>query len=160
MLSIPIWVVLRIGSERDFSAMYIFARYLPIDSRYFILVQKKNVEARDIVTVPSTTCTKIYIFEFILLSDTKVAVKTWKYDLDDTRTMESILDELKIMISVETSREQYQDRSFSQFVIQLIGCGLTPSESIQNGVGIALEQWPFLVLEYAEVKSDLYIVVK
>ena len=73
--------------------------------------------------------------------------------MDDTRTMESILDELKIMISVETSREQYPDRSFSQFVIQLIGCGLTPSESFQNGVGMQLEQWPFLVLEYAEVNT-------
>ena len=80
-----------------------------------------------------------------------MAVKTWKYEPDDKKTMDSIVDELKIMITVEKSRELYADRKFSQFVIQLIGCGLTPQDTVQNGVRLFSEQWPFLVLEYAEV---------
>lgn len=85
----------------------------------------------------------------------RVAVKTWKYGPDDVnlaRTQESIVDELKIMVRVEEKRQQYFDKTFSQFVIQLIGCGLTPSEAYQhpNGYTTQTEACPFLVLEYAE----------
>ena len=40
-----------------------------------------------------------------------------------------------------------------KYVIQLIGCGLTPEETYQEtyGTTIQSEQCPFLVLEYAEV---------
>ena len=86
-----------------------------------------------------------------------VAVKTWKYNSDDinlARTQESIVDELKIMVRVEEKRQLSYDKTFSQFVIQLIGCGLTPTVVDQhpNGYTTHTEGCPFLVLEYAEVQ--------
>jgi len=85
----------------------------------------------------------------------RVAVKTWKYNSDDNnlaRTQESIVDELKIMVRVEEKRQLSYDKMFSQFVIQLIGCGLTPTVVDQhpNGYTTHTEGCPFLVLEYAE----------
>lgn len=85
----------------------------------------------------------------------RVAVKTWKYNSDDinlARTQESIVDELKIMVRVEEKRQLSYDKTFSQFVIQLIGCGLTPTveEHHPNGYTTQTEGCPFLVLEYAE----------
>ena len=89
-----------------------------------------------------------------------MAVKTWKYNSDDinlARTQESIVDELKIMVRVEEKRQLSYDRTFSQFVIQLIGCGLTPTVVDQhpNGYTTHTEGCPFLVLEYAEVWYSL-----
>ena len=86
-----------------------------------------------------------------------VAVKTWNYNSDDinlARTQESIVDELKIMVRVEEKRQLSYDKTFSQFVIQLIGCGLTPTVVDQhpNGYTTHTEGCPFLVLEYAEVQ--------
>ena len=61
----------------------------------------------------------------------------------------SLIEELIIMVKVENFRqkdaqEQQAEENvqlYSQYVIQLLGCGLTPSE----------HQWPFLVIEYADV---------
>ena len=46
-----------------------------------------------------------------------------------------------------TSEEESSD--YSNFVIQLLGCGLTPP-------CVGQTQWPFLVLEFAEVRNFIY----
>jgi len=82
----------------------------------------------------------------------RVAVKTWKVNSRDpnfVQEFENIIDELNIMISVEKSRMNF-DRGLSQFVIQLIGCGMTPGETLDDGITIKNEPAPFLVLEYAD----------
>jgi len=82
----------------------------------------------------------------------RVAVKTWKVDSQNPnfiQEFEGIIDELNIMISVEKSRMNF-DRALSQFVIQLIGCGMTPGETLDDGITIKNEPAPFLVLEYAD----------
>ena len=43
------------------------------------------------------------------------------------------------------------DRALSQYVIQLIGCGMTPGETHDDGERIKNQPAPFLVLEYADV---------
>ena len=65
---------------------------------------------------------------------------------------QNIVDELNIMIAVEKSRMNF-DRALSQYVIQLIGCGMTPGETHDDGVRIKNQPAPFLVLEYADVSS-------
>ena len=86
-----------------------------------------------------------------------MVVKTWKVNSQDpnfVQEFEGIIDELNIMISVENSRMNF-DRALSQFVIQLIGCGMTPGETLDDGVTIKNEPAPFLVLEYADVSLIL-----
>ena len=62
------------------------------------------------------------------------------------------------MISVEKSRMNF-DRALSQFVIQLIGCGMTPGETLDDGITIKNEPAPFLVLEYADVSLHFEILI-
>ena len=59
------------------------------------------------------------------------------------------------MVKVEMFRrspnsvENAESGDYSNFVIQLLGCGLTPP-------CIGQTQWPFLVLEFAEVRFMFY----
>ena len=57
------------------------------------------------------------------------------------------------MVKVEMFRRsptgEEETRDYSNFVIQLLGCGLTPP-------CVGQTQWPFLVLEFAEVRNFIY----
>ena len=74
--------------------------------------------------------------------------------ISQDRTRQSVVDslmaELKIMVKVEEFRQNVaindhdNHQKYSQYVIQLLGCGLTPPET----------QWPFLVIEYADVSDS------
>ena len=61
------------------------------------------------------------------------------------------MEELKIMVKVEGFRlnaeinEHENHQKYSQYVIRLLGCGLTPPDT----------QWPFLVIEYADVSKKI-----
>jgi hypothetical protein len=77
-------------------------------------------------------------------------------DQSRLQVVDSLLEELKIMVKVESFRREEAlsleaDREYhSQYVIQLLGCGLISTQ---------MSQWPFLVIEYADVSFFSFKVI-
>ena len=139
----------------EISVKFIYVQFNLVISHTFNQSPMRDEEVK-ISKITNRILFEIWVTLFSWHNMILVAVKTWKYNSDDinlARTQESIVDELKIMVRVEEKRQLSYDKTFSQFVIQLIGCGLTPTVVDQhpNGYTTHTEGCPFLVLEYAEV---------